>query len=234
MKYAVCRLSAIPMREKPSDKAEMTNQMLFGETAIVLETVENWSKIQLTHDNYIAWVDAFQLTMLEELTASKNYTINNLYDTYSYNNDSLILTCGALIDEDSTQNNFTLLETAKHFLNTPYLWGGRSFMGIDCSGFTQIVFRVHGISLLRDAYQQITQGINVDFNEAQTNDLAFFHNKDGRITHVGIVIKEDNQLKIIHASKKVRIDLLDEKGIYNEERQCYTHQFHSIKRIIND
>lgn len=234
MKYAICRLSAIPMREKPSDKAEMINQMLFGETCTILETVENWSKIQLTHDDYIGWVDLFQLIIAEEIPLLNINVIDKLYDSYKYNNETLILPCGALVEESLADNNRTILETAKRFLNTPYLWGGRTFMGIDCSGFTQIVFRVHGIYLLRDAYQQITQGTLVDINDAQTNDLTFFHNKDGRITHVGIIIKDDKQLKIIHASKKVRIDLLDEKGIYNEERQTYTHQFHSIKRMIND
>jgi cell wall-associated NlpC family hydrolase len=105
-------------------------------------------------------------------------------------------------------------------------------MGIDCSGFTQVVFRANGIYLLRDAYQQATQGEAIDIEQARNEDLAFFENKDKKIIHVGIVFKEDKKLKIIHASGKVRIDLLDKKGVFNEETQQYTHNFHSIKRVI--
>ena len=138
---------------------------------------------------------------------------------------------GSLVEFKVPENKKTILQTAKLFLNTPYLWGGRTFMGIDCSGFTQVVFRVHGIKLLRDAYQQATQGKKIKFADAATNDLAFFSNQEGRIIHVGIVIKEKNDIKIIHASGKVRIDKLEERGIFFEETQTYSHQLHSIKRI---
>lgn len=139
---------------------------------------------------------------------------------------------GSLVALKTPQNDRTLLQTARLFLNTPYLWGGRTFMGIDCSGFTQIVFRAHGIKLLRDAYQQATQGRKIKLADAATNDLAFFSNSEGRVIHVGIVIKEKESLKIIHASGKVRIDLLDDRGIFNTETQSYSHQLHSLKRIL--
>ena len=112
------------------------------------------------------------------------------------------------------------------------MWGGRCFLGIDCSGFIQIIFRVHHVALQRDAYQQQTQGKRVKFDLIATNDLVFFQNDAGKIIHVGLAFKEKNKLKIIHASGKVRIDLLDERGIFNEETQHYSHIFHSIKRII--
>jgi cell wall-associated NlpC family hydrolase len=111
------------------------------------------------------------------------------------------------------------------------LWGGRSIFGIDCSGFVQIVYRVNGINLPRDAYQQAEVGELVDIENAKTNDLAYFANDAGKIIHVGIVIRNRNSIKIIHASGKVRIDILNKKGIYNEETKTYSHQLHSIKRI---
>ena len=116
------------------------------------------------------------------------------------------------------------------FLNAPYLWGGRTPFGIDCSGFTQLIYRLHGMNLARDAYQQYESGkIITDIKEIEAGDLAFFENKSGKIVHVGIIM-DNNQ--IIHASGKVRIDKLDEKGIFNVNKQKYTHKLKSIKKII--
>jgi len=121
-------------------------------------------------------------------------------------------------------------ETAYLFMNTPYLWGGRSPMGMDCSGLTQIVFKMNGIRLSRDAWQQAETGTTVGFvEEAEQGDLAFFDNKDGKITHVGIILKEG---KIIHASGKVRVDSFDHNGIFNIDLQKYTHKLRVIKKII--
>ena len=130
-----------------------------------------------------------------------------------------------------SHNSFAqeILQVAKFYLNAPYLWGGRSVFGIDCSGFTQIVFKQFNLYLHRDAYQQAQQGELINFlEEAKTGDLAFFDNSDGHITHVGIII--DNN-KIIHASGKVRIDFIDSQGIFNHELQRYTHTLRIIKRI---
>ena len=131
-------------------------------------------------------------------------------------------------------------EAAKWYLNTPYLWGGRSPFGIDCSGLTQMVYKLHGIKLKRDAWQQAEQGKALSFlEEAQTGDLAFFDNEEGKIVHVGIILsqlssgrKAGGETKIIHASGKVRIDKLDHQGIFNEEIKKYSHRLRVIKRII--
>jgi gamma-D-glutamyl-L-lysine dipeptidyl-peptidase len=123
-----------------------------------------------------------------------------------------------------------IIDDALLFLNAPYLWGGRTPFGIDCSGFVQMVYKLKKISLLRDASQQATQGEPLNFiSEAEPGDLAFFDNNDGHIIHVGLIVDKN---RIIHASGKVRVDIIDHEGIYNEEEQRYTHKLRLIKRII--
>ncbi len=220
-------LPAIPMRKEPSDRSEMVNQLLYGETFDILEKQEKWSKIKLSHDKYEGWIDNKQW----EIANRKNIKQNVISSLFLKKKNS-IYPLGSFVDFNVSENKKTLLQTAKLFLNTPYLWGGRTFLGIDCSGFTQVVFRTAGIKLMRDAYQQATQGKKIKLADAATNDLAFFSNNEGRIIHVGIILKEKNKQKIIHASGKVRIDQLDERGIYFEDTQTYSHALHSIKRIV--
>ena len=128
------------------------------------------------------------------------------------------------------QEKSRLIDTALSYLNAPYLWGGKTPFGIDCSGFTQMVYKINGYSLLRDASQQATQGEALSFiEESEPGDLAFFDNADGDIVHVGIIMKDNH---IIHAHGKVRIDRLDHTGIYNAERNIHTHKLRVIKKII--
>lgn len=225
----ICFLSAIPMRNEPSDKAEMINQVLYGETFDILKMEVKWSKIKLHHDKYEGWIDRKQWK--EYAGKPTDYKNKNIVSTLFLKNSATIIPAGGLVGLNSKPTTKNIFQTAKLFLNVPYLWGGRTFMGIDCSGFTQIVFRIHHIFLLRDAYQQATQGKKVSLKNCTSNDLAFFANNEGKITHVGIVLKEKNATKIIHASGQVRIDSLDEKGIWKEETQSYSHLLHSIKRV---
>jgi cell wall-associated NlpC family hydrolase len=113
------------------------------------------------------------------------------------------------------------------FLNTPYLWGGRSVFGIDCSGFSQLVFKMAGKRLLRDACQQAGQGTPVKSDQAQAGDLAFFTNESGRVVHVGILLEKG---LIIHAAGKVRIDQLTAEGIINVDTGLKTHSLSGIRR----
>ena len=127
------------------------------------------------------------------------------------------------------QEKSKIITTALRFLNSPYLWGGRTPLGIDCSGFTQMVYRLQGIDLPRDAYQQSEVGTTLSFiEESEAGDLAFFDDQEGKITHVGIML-EDNH--IIHASGKVRIDRIDQQGIFNKETGKHTHKLRLIKSI---
>ena len=127
-------------------------------------------------------------------------------------------------------NRNQLIEDAFAYLNSPYLWGGKSPMGIDCSGFTQMVYKLNGYKLLRDASQQASQGTVLSFiEESEPGDLAFFDNNEGDIIHVGIIMKDNY---IIHAHGKVRVDRLDHSGIYNVDNRTHTHKLRVIKKIV--
>ena len=123
---------------------------------------------------------------------------------------------------------------AQTLLNAPYLWGGKNAMGMDCSGFTQVVYSVFGINLLRNAREQITQGTVVpSLSDAQPGDLAFFDHADRdpkatNISHVGILL--DNKT-IIHCSGCVHIDTIDEQGIHLPDGEL-THHLVQIKRYL--
>jgi cell wall-associated NlpC family hydrolase len=220
------------MRKEPSDTTEMVNQVLYGETFAILKRQEKWSLIRLHHDRYEGWIDNKQYVLIKGRKQPQQI-VTALFKKAG--SGSAVLPMGAFIEADDTLARdaifpLTLIATAKKFLYSPYLWGGRTFMGIDCSGFTQIAFRIHGIRLFRDASQQARQGKKMSFENVQTGDLAFF-GKEERVTHVGIIIREKSQTSIIHASGRVRIDTLDRQGIFNNEIKGYSHSLHSIKRI---
>jgi cell wall-associated NlpC family hydrolase len=257
MQYGICSLSAIPMRATASDASEMINQVLFGECFTILEKQAKWSLVKLQHDDYEGWIDNKQYASLES-NAFENrkteglYLSANPFDLIStkdkgrffpvfmgsylpfFNEQQLQVGHEAFIFEgetrQGTQPKEQLAELAHQYLETPYLWGGRTPAGIDCSGFTQMVYRLCGYDLPRDSGQQAHLGETLSFIEESTpGDLAFFDNEEGKITHVGIMLS-DNQ--IIHASGKVRIDQLDQSGIFNTSERKHTHRLRVIKKII--
>ncbi len=259
MEYNVCQVSVAPVRSNFSDRSEIVTQLLFGETVTILEKKGTWRKIRCSWDNYMGWTDHKLLRPISaaEFEAYKENPIYSLelaqavmgedhfvpimmgstlpsYDGLRLELGDLKFTFSGQVIEPGAKvpTLELLLKLARKYLNAPYLWGGRSPFGIDCSGFSQIVFKMLGVKLLRDASQQVTQGRVIDFVEqAQPGDLAFFENKKKRIAHVGIVFPDN---KIIHAHGKVRIDNLDHFGIYNEELGKYTHRLRVVKRMLPD
>ncbi|MCB0738379.1 MAG: C40 family peptidase [Bacteroidetes bacterium] len=214
------------MRAEPSHKSEMVNEILFGEQFTVIEKINDWHKIRLNHDNYEGWVerkDPFVESNNSHQTACYRPQIQNdirLYPGSFTQSTSLKKEKPSLVE---------LEQLALQYLNVPYLWGGRTLHGIDCSGFTQIIARLADVSIPRDAYQQAEFGEDVSLDQLELMDLAFFKNQKGRITHVGFVL---NNSRILHASEKVRIDKLDSKGIYRDRISTYTHTLSHIKRVF--
>jgi hypothetical protein len=249
MQFGICNLSIVPLRFESTDKSELVSQVLYGEVFKVLEQQKKWSKIRLVYDDYEGWIDNKQYQEITEEEYEKYSHKDSCYvtDLVEYvdceKQHLYLVTLGANIHTIPLLNHtfdgnsisgikpkLNLIDTAFLYLNTPYLWGGKTPFGIDCSGFTQMVYRLNGYKLFRDASQQSTQGEALSFiEESEPGDLAFFDNEEGDIIHVGIIMKDNY---IIHAHGKVRIDRLDHSGIYNVETFSHTHKLRVIKKII--
>jgi hypothetical protein len=249
MQYGICNLSIIPLRFEPADPSELVSQVLYGEHFKILEQRKKWSKIRLAFDKYEGWIDNKQFIQIEEsiydqLESESPILSSDLVEFVFDEQQQLYpISLGSTLNAlDLLKHNFEgktisgikpkskIITTAFNYLNAPYLWGGKTPFGIDCSGFTQMVYKLNGHNILRDASQQATQGEALSFiEESEPGDLAFFDNTEGNITHVGIIM-EDNY--IIHAHGKVRIDRLDHSGIYNAEKREHTHKLRVIKKII--
>ena len=257
--FGYCNLSIVPCRKDTSDRSEMVTQLLFGEYFEVLEISKNWLRIRSGIDSYEGWIDVKQCQLISKETyqSLKKQTPSYVADIMGVIADetediSFPITIGSMLHftqgkeivienkkysyqgnvmaPDGKVTRSKLVEDAFTFLNSPYLWGGRTPMGIDCSGFTQMVYRLNGVNLKRDASQQVEQGAPLSFpEEAQAGDLAFFDNEEGNITHVGIVLEKG---QIIHASGKVHVDKFDHLGIYNEAQKRYTHNLRVLKKMF--
>ncbi len=249
MQYGICNLSIVPLRREPSDASELVSQVLYGDFFKVLEQRKNWSKIRLSFDKYEGWIDNKQYVSISasdyntlqkerprlsidlvEFIEDPQHQLHPILLGSSLNGLSILNHThdGNTVSGKVAKNN--LIETAFLYLNSPYLWGGKTPFGIDCSGFTQMVYKLNGYKLLRDASQQTTQGEPLSFiEESEPGDLAFFDNQEGVITHVGLIMSDNY---IIHAHGKVRIDRLDHTGIYNVDKRMHTHKLRVIKKII--
>ena len=255
MKYGVCHLSVIPVRDDKTDASEIKTQMLFGETLEVLDQINQWVKIRVAYDDYIGWIDEKQFKYVpdedfHELNRQPQKVFSDLTGHVQEGDNVTHIMIGSSLPfyhegeikigettytvkgnyETGQITDLTerLLFYNKQYLNAPYLWGGRSLFGVDCSGLTQNTLKLCNIKIKRDACDQAEQGETINYSEARAGDVPFFA-KNGKVHHVGILLDKHT---IIHASGCVRIDRFDEKGIYNEERNKYTHELCWIKRYI--
>jgi hypothetical protein len=259
MNFGFCDLAVIPVRTEPSDRAEMSTQLLFGDLVTITEQSGSWFYIKNYFDDYQGWLDFKQVRIISEdefrrLTAAKVYINRQFFGDFIRNGGKTFRLApgssfydlkGRVMAVDEQQYvlegkaypfNYSgmdsLIETALNYLSCPYLWGGKTYLGLDCSGLTQVVYKQHGIRLMRDAAQQATQGELISFlSDGRPGDLAFFDNSDSRIVHVGILL--DNQ-KLLHCSGRVRIDDIDHQGIFNRELNKYSHSLRLIRRVVRN
>jgi hypothetical protein len=259
MKPAICLLPVVPMRKDPSHRSEMVSQLLFGEYVRMGEEKDDFVWVQCVYDGYEGWVQASQLTLVTESQVHVTdefigvfteevfidglcrmmplgtpiYKPRHPAEPLAFGNRKIIynvLETAVWSGKDRPLTAENLEKLVWLYLETPYLWGGKSVFGIDCSGFAQQVFKLFGVKLLRDAYLQAEQGTAVEsLEEAKMGDLAFFRNEKGRVVHVGILLSNK---KIAHAAGKVRIDPIDPEGITNQETGKRTHQLCGIRRFF--
>jgi cell wall-associated NlpC family hydrolase len=238
MNKGICIVTVAPVRAENSDRAEIVTEILFGESADILELDKNWTKIKMHYDGYEGWMDTKQIKPVtdEELAKRRITVVTEDFSSVLMNDGKTLLSMGSEVEfpvvasRRSHETRESIALAAREFLNVPYLWGGKSFFAVDCSGFTQLVYKIHNIKLPRDASQQAEVGEALTFvEESRPGDLAFFENPEGKIIHVGIML--ENQ-KIIHASGKVRIDILDSTGIFNKEMNKHTHKLRVIKNVL--
>ena len=252
--------SVVPVRSEANEGSEQLTQLLFAETVDILEEKPRWIRIKNDADGQIGWVDFKMLTKLSDSESdlvakadkSARVMMPMAYAVSENNGQTIPLTAGTCLpnykdgrfevlgvgfridpsmvaDKSLEMTTEKIMEVVRFFLNVPYLWGGKNALGMDCSGFTQIIHSLFGHQLLRNASEQVTQGMPVkSLKNAQTGDLAFFDHEDGKISHVGLILDSE---RIIHCSGRVKVEKLDEIGIFSiEQGGTYTHHLVSIRR----
>ena len=240
MEVKQSNISVLAMRKEPNHRSEMVSQIIYGDGVILQDVKREWSLIKTSHDDYSGWIESKHFQQFENVSKPEAILCTSLVQA-KLKNKTVYLAFGSFTplfsffeesdyfkfqEKINTKDLFEIFE--KVMLDVPYLWGGRTVFGVDCSGLSQLFYRFLGINLARDASLQIHQGIEITLSDRQSGDLVFFQNDQGAITHVGI-LKTPNT--ILHSSGEVRLDQFDEKGIFRKDLKIYTHQLHSIRRV---
>ncbi len=261
MNYGICLNSIATLREEASHKSQIVSQLLFGDIFEVLEKDEEWLKVKMHFDKYEGWVSENQVSIINEedykqLISNPVIISGDIIQVLTdiTNESSFLVSAGSTMygvdperfsilgNDYKYSGNLSIVDksaaqavnNALLFLNAPYLWGGRSALGIDCSALVQLAYKMTGINLPRDSAEQVNLGFPVHLiDEAQAGDLCFFDDfteseEESIITHVGMLVDKNH---IIHAHGKVKVDLIDHNGIFSKELKKYTHRLRIIKRV---
>ena len=247
----------VPIRAEHSDESEIMTQMLFGDTFEILDTHKQWNYIKTTYDAYEGWIDekvVRKMTAQDFEThqkAPRYYTADIVNEVVFDTSGKFLLPMGSVLPGFNPETQLVKINneigvfkgkfiTGKHdkmevlkyaltYMNAPYLWGGKTHFGLDCSGLTQMTYKMCGHFMLRNAKDQATQGTSIKLSEAEAGDLAFFTNDKGRVIHVGFLLGNG---QIFHSHGNAHIDPIDEKGIWSKQFQRYSHRLSDVKRIV--
>lgn len=257
--FGICSVPAAPLRAEASHRSEMVSQLLFGEKVEIMREEGKWLFVVCAFDHYEGWINIGQIQKLSLKEYNKATVLlsaqmgdrifnesgssflspgSSLFGlkgkSFNWPKNDVFQFKGKKIDPASTVFTPELIRAyAQIFYGAPYLWGGRSIMGIDCSGFSQVVYKMLGLAIPRDASQQVQKGETIGFlQEAECGDLAFFDNEDGRINHVGILLDNNTIIHATETSGGVVIDSIDNGGIVSRKLKKRTHNLRIIKRFL--